>query len=178
MGASLAISMIPGIGIAGLLLGCMMDGTFTDMLSALKAGDWAMLGMCALAFVPGMKQAKMGFKLLGHADDVGKITRKLDNHLNMAIKEAKLTAKQEKAALKNPNLRKAFMGERIDTAFKKRVMNDPSLEGVVKVTPRFQKGADVYLAADDSVWWDVTTGSQWGAHERAYGSGGIPLIWD
>ena len=90
MGASLAISMIPGVGIAGLLLGCMIDGTFTDMLSAIKNGDWAMLGMCALGFVPGVKQAKMGFKVLGHADDIGKAS-KLGGRLGGQAHCAKVT---------------------------------------------------------------------------------------
>ena len=49
------------------------------MINALKNGDWAMLGMCALAFVPGMKQAKTGFKMLGHADDLGKAAKKVPN---------------------------------------------------------------------------------------------------
>ncbi len=170
----MAVSFIP---LVGPLISCVIDGTFVDMFNAIMAGDWAAVGMCALAFVPGVGGAGKALKFASHADDIGKITRKLEKHLNKAIKEAKLTAKQEKAALKNPNLRRAFMGERIDTAFKKRVMGDSSLEGLVDVTPRFQRGADVYYRADPNVWWDVTTQSQWGAHSKAYGQGGIPLLW-
>ena len=36
----------------------MIDGTFVDMWNAIKSGDWATLGMCALAFVPGGKALK------------------------------------------------------------------------------------------------------------------------
>jgi len=171
----MAVSFIP---IVGPIISCIIDGTFVDMFNALMKGDWATVGMCAMGFVPGLKGATKAFKFAGHADDVSKITKRLEKHLNKAMKGAKLTAKQEKAALKNPNLRKAFMGERIDTAFKERVRNDPSLKGLVDVTKRFEPGADIYLSADRSIWWDVTTSSQWSAHKKAYGGGGIPLFWD
>ncbi|OGS56759.1 MAG: hypothetical protein A3K60_08940 [Euryarchaeota archaeon RBG_19FT_COMBO_56_21] len=58
----MAVSFIP---LVGPILACVVDGTFVDMINALKNGDWAMLGMCALGFVPGMKQAKMGLKAVG-----------------------------------------------------------------------------------------------------------------
>ena len=74
----MAVSFIP---LVGPILACVVDGTFVDMINALKNGDWAMLGMCALAFVPGMKQAKMGFKMLGHADDLGKATKNLRKNM-------------------------------------------------------------------------------------------------
>jgi len=57
-----AVSFIP---IAGPLISCIIDGTFVDMFSAIMTGNWAMLGMCALAFVPGAgKLAKVGLKSL------------------------------------------------------------------------------------------------------------------
>ncbi|MGQ9588555.1 MAG: hypothetical protein ACUVT7_09295 [Thermoplasmata archaeon] len=48
--------MIPGVGIAGILIGCMLDGTFTDMLTAIRTGDGATHGMCVLEFVLGEKR--------------------------------------------------------------------------------------------------------------------------
>jgi hypothetical protein len=72
-GAAFAISFIP---IAGPLISCIIDGTFVDMWNAIQRGDWASLALSCAAFVPGMKQAKTGFKLLGHADDVAKASKK------------------------------------------------------------------------------------------------------
>jgi len=59
-GVAFAVSFIP---IAGPLISCIIDGTFVDMFSAIMTGNWAMVGMCALAFVPGAgKLAKVGLK--------------------------------------------------------------------------------------------------------------------
>jgi len=63
-GVSLAISFIP---IVGPLISCVIDGTFTDMWEAIKSGDWGALALCAMAFVPGLKQAKAGLKVFGKA---------------------------------------------------------------------------------------------------------------
>ena len=60
-GVSMAVSFIP---LVGPILACVVDGTFVDMINAIKNGDWAMLGMCALAFVPGGKALK-GLKAVG-----------------------------------------------------------------------------------------------------------------
>jgi hypothetical protein len=57
----------------------VIDGTFVDMWDAIRSGDWATLGMCALSFVPGVKQAKTGLKLLTNADDFGRIAKKVPN---------------------------------------------------------------------------------------------------
>lgn len=43
---------------------CIVDGTFVDMLTAISSGDWAMLGMCCLAFIPDAKAVE-GFKAVG-----------------------------------------------------------------------------------------------------------------
>jgi hypothetical protein len=68
MGVSMAVSFIPFVG---PLISCIIDGTFVDMIKALSTGDWATLGMCALAFVPGLKQAKMGLKAFGAVEKAG-----------------------------------------------------------------------------------------------------------
>ncbi|MEW5747564.1 MAG: RHS repeat-associated core domain-containing protein [Candidatus Thermoplasmatota archaeon] len=74
MGLSIAASIaLPGIG--GVLVSCLIDGTFIDMVTAISTGDWAMLGMCALAFIPGGKALK-GLKGLGGLGDVAKVGKK------------------------------------------------------------------------------------------------------
>jgi hypothetical protein len=65
----MAVSFIP---IVGPILSCVIDGTFVDMWNAIKSGDWATFGMCALSFVPGGKSAKLGLKgLLGVGGGLG-----------------------------------------------------------------------------------------------------------
>jgi len=163
-------------------------------------GDWVAAGIClGCALVPGASAAlykvfKSGARAAkwiergadasgdltrteNRAIDIPTITRKLESHLNNAVTEARLTARQERAALANPSLRNAFMGERIDTLFKRSVNGDRSLWGVVTVTDRFERGADVYLVSDTRIWWDVTRPSQWGNHLERYGLGGIPLFY-
>lgn len=54
-GISMAVSFIP---IVGPILSCVIHGTFVDMWNAIRSGDWATLGMCALSFVPGGKGLK------------------------------------------------------------------------------------------------------------------------
>jgi hypothetical protein len=61
------VSFIP---LVGPLISCIIDGTFVDMIKALSTGDWATLGMCALAFVPGGKALK-GLKAFGAIEKTG-----------------------------------------------------------------------------------------------------------
>jgi len=78
MGLSIVASIaLPGI--RGVLVSCLLDGTFTDMISAICTGDWGTLGMCALAFIPGAKALK-GLKAIGKADKViGKALKSSDD---------------------------------------------------------------------------------------------------
>jgi len=63
MGLSIAASIaLPGIG--GMLVSCVIDGTFVDMLKAVSTGDWAMLALSCAAFIPGGKALK-GLKAVG-----------------------------------------------------------------------------------------------------------------
>jgi len=172
MGLSIAASMaLPGIG--GMLVSCVIDGTFVDMLKAVSTGDWAMLALSCAAFVPGGKALK-GLKLAGHADDIGKITKRLEKHLNKAIKKASLTSGQRAALLKNPGLEKAFRGTQIHAAFKKLVESDKWLTkrvdvniGARDVRGRFISAPDVTIRGGGQ-WWDVTTESQWNLHLDTY----------
>jgi hypothetical protein len=56
----------------------VIDGTFVDMWDAIRSGDWATLGMCALSFVPGGKVLK-GLKAVGGLGDVAKLGKKAPN---------------------------------------------------------------------------------------------------
>ena len=62
-----------------------MDGTFVDMLTAISSGDWAMLAMCAMAFVPGAKVMK-GLKAVG---GIGKSSRVIDSYRVLSKTAAK-----------------------------------------------------------------------------------------
>lgn len=44
--------------------GCIVDGTFVDMLTAISSGDWAMVGMTVLGVVAGGAVGKMAVKFL------------------------------------------------------------------------------------------------------------------
>lgn len=81
-GVSLAVGFIP---LVGPLLSCVIDGTFVDMFSAIMKGDWAMVGMCALAFVPGVGGlGKLG-KFASHADDVSRAVKAAGKSKRIAI---------------------------------------------------------------------------------------------
>ncbi len=72
MGVSIAVSFIP---VVGPLISCIMDGTFVDMLTAISAGDWAMVGMCALGFVGGGLGVLKGLKAFGGLSKATKATK-------------------------------------------------------------------------------------------------------
>jgi hypothetical protein len=106
------------------------------------------------------------------------VTNKLKNITEDATANASLTAPQAQAALSNPNLANAFMGNQIDALFKAGVSDDWML-GFLKVTPRFTKGPDVCSPLLNT-WWDVTTGGQWEGHVARYSQEfgqGIPIFW-
>jgi len=64
---------MPGIG--GVIVNCILDGTFIDMFTAITTGDWAMLAMSLACMVPGMKGLK-GLKAIGGIGDITKIGKK------------------------------------------------------------------------------------------------------
>jgi hypothetical protein len=67
-GIAMAVSFIP---IVGPILSCVIDGTFVDMFKAIMKGDWATVGLCALAFVPGMKGVGKSLKAFGAVEKGG-----------------------------------------------------------------------------------------------------------
>lgn len=82
---SIAVSFIP---LVGPLISCVIDGTFVDMWNAIKSGDWAMLGMCAMAFVPGGKALK-GLKAVGGLGKTSKVIASYKALSKTAAKEGK-----------------------------------------------------------------------------------------
>jgi len=87
MGLSIAASMaLPGIG--GMLVSCVIDGTFVDMLKAVSTGDWAMLALSCAAFVPGGNPLK-GLKAVGGLSKVSKVIAPYKVLSKTAAKEGK-----------------------------------------------------------------------------------------
>ena len=102
----------------------------------------------------------------------------MDEYKDQAVKNAKMTEKQSRAAAKNPALGPTFFGERVDFEFRKLVKSDDWLTERVKLTPRGKFGPDVTLK-DGGTWWDVTTSHSWARHEDKYADlgRGIPLLY-
>jgi len=84
----------------------------------------------------------------------------------MGFEKTGFTAKQERAIAKDPNLKAAFRGDRIDKFFKEAVRDDPMLRHL-EVTPRGKFGPDVF-DPETQKWWDVTTSKQWDKHTEKY----------
>ena len=117
----MAVSFIP---LVGPILACVVDGTFVDMINALKNGDWAMLGMCALAFVPG----------IGAGGRLAKAFNKIDNLVPMK-NTAKHLANAKALGFKN-------VGE-LDAYAKSALKNVVSREGSGAKFYKLEKGLAV-----------------------------------
>ena len=95
------------------------------------------------------------------------------------MKEARLTPKQEMAALKNPGLAKAFRGTQIHEAFSNSVKRDKWLMERVDVRIGERNAAGRFISVPDvtlkggGAWWDVTTVAQEGNHLTKYANWGV-----
>ncbi|MGQ9587761.1 MAG: hypothetical protein ACUVT7_05195, partial [Thermoplasmata archaeon] len=90
LGASIAASIaLPGIG--GVLVSCLIDGTFVDMFKAITTGDWETLALCSLAFVPGAGALKAlkGLKAVGGIQKASKVIAPYKVLSKTAAKEGK-----------------------------------------------------------------------------------------
>ncbi|MDO6189108.1 RHS repeat-associated core domain-containing protein, partial [Phocaeicola vulgatus] len=129
-----------------------------------------------------------------------KVTQRLNELANEAIKEAKLSKKQTASiqrsldratASTNPKIKayhtmmagkkeKMYMGTQVDTLFKRKVEADKMLkEAGVRTTPRGKFGPDVYSKDE---YWDLTTETDWnrGTHQTKYDSkygDGTGIFW-
>ena len=77
-----------------------------------------------------------------------------------------ISARQARAAARNPNLEATFRGQVIDSAVKNAVRNDPEL-GHLWVSRSGEFGPDFHDIGTGT-WWDVTTPGQWLNHVDAY----------
>lgn len=103
--------------------------------------------------------------------DIGSsVENRLYDHLAKAMaryEEEGLTEAQIEAVAKEPGMESLFRGERIDFFMRESVAEDPWLSETLESTPRGQFGPDFYNPST-SVWYDVTTLGQWGAHVAKY----------
>ncbi len=122
-----------------------------------------------------------GLKIAKHADEVVDVTqgvtKRLQDHVTKAAQEvdalgdAAFTTKQLQAVQRNPNLKPAFRGNRIDVRARGYVKNDPLLQ---HLNSNYRKGAD-FVDPQTGKWWDMTTPAQWQNHVNKYGAGGTLL---
>ncbi|MGQ9587763.1 MAG: hypothetical protein ACUVT7_05205 [Thermoplasmata archaeon] len=165
--ASIAISMIPGVGIAGILIGCMLDGTFTDMFTAIRTGDWAMLALCSLAFVPGAKALK-GLKAVGSFSGKGqKFTRYMSKgELDSVLSTGKIKSKYgatffTKNVYKNQDtmMKRTAKEASTDKHFVEfRIKNDVQVFGPQKVPGKYGQpggGYQYWIGEDDVIEADI-----------------------
>lgn len=110
-------------------------------------------------------------------DELTRLEKRLQHHTTAAAKafdagKITMTPNQAAAAARNPGLKAAFRGDRIDEAAKEAVSKDRKLSRV-QVTPRFQKGPDFIAEVDGKQhWFDMTTEKAWPAHQKSYASYG------
>lgn len=73
-------------------------------------------------------------------------------------------------------LERAFIGQRMDVAFRRLVTSDPALMSRVGMTPYGRFGPDVFSRTAPK-WWDLTTRRAWPRHVSKYGPGGRGVFW-
>jgi hypothetical protein len=107
----------------------------------------------------------------------GWVTARLQGYVTRAAREvdalgdAAFTNKQLQAIHRNPNLRAAFRGNRIDVRARAYIRNDPELQ---YLRSNYTRGAD-FVDPSTRKWWDMTTPGQWENHVNKYGEGGTRL---
>ncbi|MBV8325494.1 RHS repeat-associated core domain-containing protein, partial [Chryseobacterium sp.] len=105
------------------------------------------------------------------------ITSRLQRHVTEAAAEVDrlgdgaFTPKQVRAIQRNPNLRAAFRGNRIDVKARDAIEKDPALQ---HLKSNYSKGPD-FVDPKTGKWWDMTTPAQWQKHVNKYGAGGTLL---
>jgi hypothetical protein len=97
------------------------------------------------------------------ADTVGTTTARLQGHVDQAVADygsgaISMSARQARAAARNPNLEATYRGQVIDSAVKNSVRNDPELSHLW-VSRSGEYGPDLHDIGTGT-WWDVTTPGQ------------------
>jgi RHS repeat-associated protein len=162
-----------------------IPGPIGAAAAAVSAGAYAATGnrgkaiemgiSAAAAMLPGgraaVKAGAAAIKLAGSAARAAgrnaMVGYRLQKHVRAAAKVAKLTTRQTKAVERNEHLRKAFMGERIDTEARKRIMADPYLKTRVQSCARFHRCPD-FVDRKTGRWYDITTARDWQRHASRY----------
>jgi hypothetical protein len=127
-------------------------------------GDVAIGRGLSLA-APTINSFRVGY----FSQTAGSETALLQGHMRSAVARFEsegLTAAQQRALIRNPELQAAFRGDRIDSFFKESLKLDSRLEHL-EITPRFKFGPDVFDPATQR-WWDLTTPRQWQPHVEKY----------
>lgn len=135
----------------------------------------------AIALAVATEGAGAGVNLasrgLSGVSRLSRTTRGLQRYVTRAAKEvdalgdAAFTAKQLQAIKRNPNLRPAFRGNRIDVRARQLIKKDSKFNNLKS---NYSRGPD-FVDPNNGTWWDITTPGAWERHVRKYGPGGILL---
>jgi hypothetical protein len=103
--------------------------------------------------------------------DVAGTTARLSAHVDQAVADydsgaISMSARQARAAGRNPNLEQTYRGQVIDSAVKNAVRNDSDLSDLW-MSRSGEFGLDFHDIGTGT-WWDVTTPGQWLNHVDAY----------
>lgn len=143
-------------------------------LSTVHAPVEAGLGLPAGPRVaPGVSHVSIGWfgvAAEGGADVAG-TTARLQAHVDQAVADydsgaISMSARQARAAGRNPNLEQTYRGQVIDSAVKNAVRNDSDLSHLW-VSRSGEFGPDFHDIGTGT-WWDVTTPGQWLNHVDSY----------
>ncbi len=114
------------------------------------------------------------YKSLKTASMLEQINVRLNSHLQFAIENHTLSARQLYAAHGDPSALRKYTGTAIDMLFKRQVNADEFLQAYgVKTTPLFKYGPDVYSTPKGTYWFDITTPGQWNAHNKYINDFGV-----
>ncbi|WP_103072486.1 hypothetical protein [Aquimarina sediminis] len=121
--------------------------------------------------------ALRGAKVASTAGKAASTTKRLQSHVTRAAKKVDalgdkaFTRGQRRALKRNPYLRPAFRGNRIDVKARRMIENDSKLNNLQS---NYNRGPDFVDPATGN-WWDMTTPGSWSSHVKKYGPGGTFL---
>jgi hypothetical protein len=154
------------------------DPIHEDWVSGNRAGATGRLAaiVAEVALTVVVPEASGG-RAAEAADAVATTTARLQGHVNEAVAgyesgAISMSARQARAAARNPNLEATFRGQVIDNAVKNGVRNDPELSHLW-VSRSGEYGPDFHDIRSGT-WWDVTTPGQWASHVHQYSE---PFGW-
>jgi hypothetical protein len=130
--------------------------------------DGAELALLAARATTATAAAEQAGREAGVVSDT---TARLASHVQNAVADYDsgaigMTARQARAAARNPNLEPAFRGQVIDNAVKNAARNDPDLPNLW-VSRSGEFGPDFHDIGTQT-WWDITTRAQFQNHLDLY----------